>query len=208
MAKNKNPRAKIKSGVRRKKVFQLRTKKKIAAKAKKTTRSAKPAVKAVIDPATIDELIHKGQTRGFITEREILYAFPEVEEYLLEYEKFLSRVDRIGLRVVESTPGLLDVVLEKKAPEKKTKKAANAAARAKKALDVGDISSDSIQMYLREIGKVPLLNSEEEIQLAKRSERSDQEAKQKLIEANLRLVVSIAKRFTGKSLSLLDLISS
>ena len=206
MAKNKNPRAKIKSGVRRKKVFQLRTKKKIAAKAKKTTRSAKPAVKAVIDPATIDELIHKGQTRGFITEREILYAFPEVEEYLLEYEKFLSRVDRIGLRVVESTPGLLDVVLEKKAPEKKTKKAANAAARAKKALDVGDISSDSIQMYLREIGKVPLLNSEEEIQLAKRSERSDQEAKQKLIEANLRLVVSIAKRFTGKSLSLLDLI--
>jgi len=76
----------------------------------------------------------------------------------------------------------------------------------KKKFEISDISADSIQMYLREIGKVPLLKPEEEISLAKRSERSDQEAKRKLIEANLRLVVSIAKRFTGKSLSLLDLI--
>jgi len=76
----------------------------------------------------------------------------------------------------------------------------------KKRVDIGDISSDSIQMYLREIGKVPLLKIEEEIQLAKKAERGDQEAKRRLIEANLRLVVSIAKRFTGKSLSLLDLI--
>ena len=76
----------------------------------------------------------------------------------------------------------------------------------KKRIDIGDVSSDSIQMYLREIGKVPLLKPDEEIALAKRSERSDQEAKRRLIEANLRLVVSIAKRFTGKSLSLLDLI--
>jgi len=73
-------------------------------------------------------------------------------------------------------------------------------------LDLSDISADSIQMYLREIGRVPLLKSEEEVALAKRKETGDLEAKKKLIEANLRLVVSIAKKFTGRSLSLLDLI--
>jgi RNA polymerase primary sigma factor len=72
--------------------------------------------------------------------------------------------------------------------------------------DLGQISSDSIQMYLREIGKIPLLTGEDEVALAKRKERSDKAAERKLIEANLRLVVSIAKKFVGKSLSLLDLI--
>ena len=76
----------------------------------------------------------------------------------------------------------------------------------KKRLDLTDISADSIQMYLREIGKVSLLSTEEELQLAKRKERNDKEAMRRLIEANLRLVVSIAKKFTGRSLSLLDLI--
>jgi len=73
-------------------------------------------------------------------------------------------------------------------------------------VNLDDISADSIQMYLREIGRVPLLDSESEVALAKRIERGDIEAKHKLIKSNLRLVVSIAKKFTGKSLSLLDLI--
>ena len=73
-------------------------------------------------------------------------------------------------------------------------------------LDLSDISADSIQMYLREIGRVPLLHGEDEVALAKRKEKGDLEAKKKLIESNLRLVVSIAKKFTGRSLSLLDLI--
>ena len=73
-------------------------------------------------------------------------------------------------------------------------------------LDPFDITADSIQMYLREIGKIPLLTAEEEVALAKRKERAEKEAEKKLIEANLRLVVSIAKKFTDKSLSLLDLI--
>jgi RNA polymerase primary sigma factor len=72
--------------------------------------------------------------------------------------------------------------------------------------DLGDISNDSIQMYLREIGKVPLLSAEEEVSLARRKDAGDAEAAKKLVEANLRLVVSIAKKFTGRSLSLLDLI--
>jgi RNA polymerase primary sigma factor len=72
--------------------------------------------------------------------------------------------------------------------------------------DLGQISSDSIQMYLREIGKIPLLTTEEEVSLARRKEKGDKDAEHKLIEANLRLVVSIAKKFVGKTLSLLDLI--
>ncbi|MEK7211655.1 MAG: sigma-70 factor domain-containing protein, partial [Patescibacteria group bacterium] len=69
-----------------------------------------------------------------------------------------------------------------------------------------ELSADSIQMYLRENGKIPLLTGEEEVALAKRKERNDFEAVRRLIEANLRLVVSIAKKFVGKSLSLLDFI--
>ena len=159
-------------------------------------------VKVYPDIEKSDRLINKGKIRGFITETEVLHVFPEVEEYLDEYENFLQKVDQFGLTLVESESGIFATkerrleILEKAGLGKKQKKR----------VDISDISADSIQMYLREIGKVPLLKPEEEITLAKKSERGDKEAKRKLIEANLRLVVSIAKRFTGKSLSLLDLI--
>ena len=70
------------------------------------------------------------------------------------------------------------------------------------------MSSDSVQMYLREIGRISLINAEEERELAKKIEQGDEEAKKKLTQANLRLVVSIAKKYVGRSsnLSLLDLI--
>ncbi|MDD2807481.1 MAG: sigma-70 family RNA polymerase sigma factor [Patescibacteria group bacterium] len=157
--------------------------------------------KVIANFELIKRLLNKGRTRGFITETEILHTFPEVEDYLEEYEKFLGRLDQLGLNIVESDAGYLGTTerrmeaLDKSGLGKKNKK-----------IDISDISADSIQMYLREIGKVPLLKSEEEISLAKKSEHGDKEAKKRLIEANLRLVVSIAKRFTGKSLSLLDLI--
>ncbi|MBN1778854.1 MAG: sigma-70 family RNA polymerase sigma factor [Candidatus Buchananbacteria bacterium] len=160
-------------------------------------------VKVELDKKLVDELLKKGHARGFITEREVLHAFPEVEEYLTEYEDFLNEVEKTGITLSEPAGGILDAIQNKVASRKDEKESES---RLRKSLDIGDIPADSIQMYLREIGKVSLLTTEEEIQLAKRSERGDQEAKQKLIEANLRLVVSIAKRFTGKSLSLLDLI--
>jgi RNA polymerase primary sigma factor len=72
--------------------------------------------------------------------------------------------------------------------------------------DLGDIYDDSIQMYLREIGKVPLLTGQEEIDLAKRIGKGDEAARKRLTEANLRLVVSIAKKYMGRNLGLLDLI--
>ncbi|OGY46410.1 MAG: RNA polymerase sigma factor RpoD [Candidatus Buchananbacteria bacterium RIFCSPHIGHO2_01_FULL_47_11b] len=151
------------------------------------------------DSAHASVLLEKGRSRGFVTENEVIYTFPEVEEYVDEYEKFLVRLEDTGIGIIEGQSGFLLTGTEKDNLNEKL--TAN-----KKRVDIGDISSDSIQMYLREIGKVPLLKIEEEIQLAKKAERGDQEAKRRLIEANLRLVVSIAKRFTGKSLSLLDLI--
>lgn len=173
---------------------------------KKTGRTAAKKItvraKATVDDEKIGKLLGKGRIRGFVTENEILYTFPEVEDYLDAYEKFLNRIDQLGITLVESDVGFLAT------EEHRTEMLSQigVSSKTKKRLDISDISADSIQMYLREIGKVPLLKPEEEITLAKKSERGDKEAKRRLIEANLRLVVSIAKRFTGKSLSLLDLI--
>ncbi len=152
-------------------------------------------------PDAIQSLLDKGRIRGFITDSEILQVFSEVEEYLKDYEFFLNELERRGIPVVEVKPGILERAEERKKILEKI-----GVTREKKRLDLGDISADSIQMYLREIGKVPLLTPEEEMALARRKEKGDEEAAKKLIEANLRLVVSIAKKFVGKSLSLADLI--
>ncbi|MFA5022337.1 MAG: sigma-70 family RNA polymerase sigma factor [Patescibacteria group bacterium] len=183
-----------------KKVSKAKATKKKSVGRKKSKVELKP--KVFFNPANVDHLISKGKTRGFITETEILHIFPEVEEYVEEYEKFLYRLDQLGLATVDSETGLLDSKEKRNEILEKIGLSSNS----KKKIDISDISADSIQMYLREIGKVPLLKADEEIMLAKKSERGDKEAKRRLIEANLRLVVSIAKRFTGKSLSLLDLI--
>ncbi len=175
-------------------------------KAKKAKLVRAPKAPPPSDEA-VESLLNKGRQRGFITESEILHTFPEVEDYLDVYDSFLDVIDRVGFRVIETREGFLgkrkehDVMMKSvgASSERKTKdKAAGAL--------YDSLTEDSIQMYLREIGKIPLLTSAEEVELAKRKERNDREAERKLIEANLRLVVSIAKKFVGKSLSLLDLI--
>ncbi len=149
----------------------------------------------------LENLHHKGRMRGFVTEQEILLTFPEIENYMTTFYDFLDLLDRSAVQIIEYNKGLL---IEKE--ERSDILSQAGFGNDKKRLDLTDISADSIQMYLREIGKVPLLSSEDELQLAKRKEKNDKEAIRRLIEANLRLVVSIAKRFTGRSLSLLDLI--
>ncbi len=158
-------------------------------------------------------ILQKGRSRGFLTEEEILLYFPDVEVFLEQYEDYLDILDGHSVQIVERPPSLLGNISLKStaqqnlAPQPK-KKASKAVAPKLMAstIDLSDISTDSIQMYLREIGKVPLLTTEEEISLAKRKDRGDKEAEYRIIEANLRLVVSIAKKFVDKSLSLLDLI--
>ncbi|MBI4281809.1 sigma-70 family RNA polymerase sigma factor [Candidatus Uhrbacteria bacterium] len=148
---------------------------------------------------TIALLLKKARSRNFITETELLHTFAEMEECLPMLEDFLDVLDAQGIEVVEAKGGMLDFGKKKGAKEKNDDDE-------RKQLDLADISADSVQMYLREIGRVPLLSPDEEVSLAKRKEAGDREAEKKLIEANLRLVVSIAKKFAGKSLSLLDLI--
>jgi RNA polymerase primary sigma factor len=161
----------------------------------------KPVVPAPVVVCPSEEkimaLVNKVRLRGFVTETELLYLFPEVEHCIYEYDIFLGRLQEAGIRIVEDSGMILGMKDESK---EKVKKGALA-------VDLSKLSADSIQMYLKEIGKIPLLTSEEEVELAKRKEKGDKEAERKIIEANLRLVVSIAKKFaSAKGLSLLDLI--
>ncbi len=178
---------------------------------KKKPVPSKPAVRPEVPKAVfptrerLDSLLQKGRYRGFLTEDEIVLYFPDVEEFLEEYEDFLDDVDTNSIQIFERKGGILGGTSSSIAGGD-NEKTTGGKEKKRTIIDLSDISADSIQMYLREIGKVPLLNSEEEVSLAKRKEKGDKEAEQRLIEANLRLVVSIAKKFVDKSLSLLDLI--
>ncbi len=171
---------------------------------KTKTKKIEPREIVLPDEEKLKKALEKGALRGFITETELLYLFPEAEEYVFDFEVFLENIQKKGIRIVEDTGQILDVsggldLKESKKEKDPTDDIKN--------IDLSKLSSDSIQMYLKEIGRVPLLSGEEEVELAKRKEKGDRAAERRLIEANLRLVVSIAKKFSGvKGLSLLDLI--
>jgi len=211
--KNKKirPMKKAKTAPTPKKTYhqaKKKTKKKIKKVVSRPVKlKAKEQAHQVVKPSeeTMQRLIAKGRLRGFITETELLYLFPEVEEYVYEYDVFLGELQKSGVRIAEDSGRILDMA-EKKAAEPPLTGRALAHQNALN-IDLSKLSADSIQMYLKEIGKVPLLTGEEEVELAKRKEKGDKEAEKKIIEANLRLVVSIAKKFAGaKGMSLLDLI--
>ncbi len=192
-----------KSMIRKKRPAVVRLKKKYFKRAKHPAATGWP--EGVTEPTSeqIWELLRKGRNRGFVTEIEMLSTLARPERYLDLYEGFLDLAEKNGVTVVETSANLLGAKTEQTATLKQFQ---GTQPDMDVPFDLGQISSDSIQMYLREIGKIPLLKQEEEVSLAKRKERGDKAAERKLIEANLRLVVSIAKKFVGKSLSLLDLI--
>lgn len=142
-------------------------------------------------------LIQRGKSRGFITQDEILKYFPRIEEDIKLLEELYDSLAEVNIEVVESGDLLIP---EKEVSSRELKEAL--------AIPRSNILSGAVQSYLREIGKVSLLTIEEERELAKKVDAGDEQARQKMIEANLRLVVSIAKRYIGRSrnLSLLDLI--
>ncbi|PIZ92428.1 MAG: RNA polymerase sigma factor RpoD [Candidatus Magasanikbacteria bacterium CG_4_10_14_0_2_um_filter_41_10] len=153
------------------------------------------------------DILEKGRRRGFLTQQEIFQTFPHLEHYVDIFEGFLDVLDFNSVPIVESPP--IKSLLGRHREEEKRQLAefrGQQPDQEKGVFDLASISQDSIQMYLREIGKIPLLNAEQEVSLAKRKERGDKAAERQMIEANLRLVVSIAKKFVGKQLSLLDLI--
>lgn len=150
------------------------------------------------DESLIDELIKVGRPRGFVTDMEILSHFPHIEEDVVFLEELYDRLEKANIKVVE-TSQLIEVEDKTDVSEKELKEAAK----------IEEISlPDAVQMYLKEIGKTPLLTGPEERDLAKRAEHGDEEARQQLIRANLRLVVSIAKRYVHRTpnLNILDLI--
>lgn len=147
-------------------------------------------------PEELMYLVRKGRTHGYVTYKEILQTFPAPEENLELTDDFLRYLSHIGVEVKDSKP-LLELPVEEEPTGKK---------KMIKEEEVTGISEDSVRMYLREIGQYPLLNGEEEVKLAKRIEKGDKSAKRRLAEANLRLVVSIAKKYIGRGLTLLDLI--
>ena len=177
--------------------------KKTSKKVKKTPKSnlkSKPKVgkqkltKHKVDLALkTDRLITRGKERGFVTYDEILKEFPTIENDIFFLDELYEKLHTMGIDILEGG-GLLEVVEE--------------VVDKKYAYSRGDSSYDSIQMYLREIGQYPLIAGSMEKELAKRIEAGDLDAKNLLMKANLRLVVSIAKKYANRSpdLTLLDLI--
>lgn len=148
----------------------------------------------------IQALLKRGRDRGFVTYSEILYYFPTIEDDIMLLEDLYARFERENIQILETKEFIEDKPEETKDSAKKKKR--------DEAIDFDQMSQDSVQMYLREIGRISLLTGDEEKELAKRIEKGDEEARKKLTQANLRLVVSIAKRYVGRSphLTLLDLI--
>ena len=170
---------------------------------KKISRTKKQVVRAVLRGAkakatsqralSAETLIEKGKERGYVTYSEILKSFPHIEDDVNFLELLYERFTIAGVDVLEG--GMLEDAADEYLATRNIK-------------DRHSIGYDSIQIYLREIGQYPLLTAAEERELAKRIEKSDAEARNILARSNLRLVVSIAKKYVGRSpdLTLLDLI--
>ena len=149
--------------------------------------------------ARVNELIETGKAKGVLTYNEIIETLGETEIVSEQFDKILDALSAIGVEVVKDEP------IEEPEPEPDV---LNNTPEEEIDISVpeGISIDDPVRMYLKEIGKVPLLSAEEEIELAKRMEQGDVAAKKRLSEANLRLVVSIAKRYVGRGMLFLDLI--
>ncbi len=191
--RRKNKR--LKSGKDKKsKKLQNRKKSKVPKRLSKKELAKKE--KEEINSEALGELIARGKTKGFITDSEILYFFPKIEEDPAFLEIIYDKLEEAGLKVLE-TSSLIEAKPDEVSEEE-----------LKHALDFEGDLPDAVQVYLKEIGKTPLLTAAEEKELAKAAEKGVEEARQRLIKANLRLVVSIAKRYVNRTpnLSILDLI--
>jgi len=159
----------------------------------------------------VQALIQKGKKKGSITYREIMDALQGIELSADQIDDIYQQLGRMGIDVVPE-PGEVEQEVLKKTKDDDDDLVDEDAEEAEEEAEV-DLSvpegvgiDDPVRMYLKEIGRVSLLSAEEEITLAKRMLDGDEEAKRRLAEANLRLVVSIAKRYVGRGMLFLDLI--
>jgi RNA polymerase primary sigma factor len=131
-------------------------------------------------------LVRQGLEAGYLTHEEISLALDELELEPVQIDEFYQALEELHIDVLESA--------DTREPELDLEP------------DVREVSTDALQLFLKDIGKVPLLTAAQEVELAKRIERGDHLAKQKMVESNLRLVVSIAKNYRNQGLPFLDLI--
>ena len=148
--------------------------------------------------AKLNELYELGKSKGKLTYKEIMNALMEMDMDPDQLDKVLETLEALGVEVVNELDPQPEAEPATPEPAEKVEDDLS--------VPEGISIDDPVRMYLKEIGKVPLLTAEEEIEIAKRLETGDEEAKKKLSEANLRLVVSIAKRYVGRGMLFLDLI--
>jgi RNA polymerase primary sigma factor len=166
-----------------------------------TVVSAVPA-EAVVNPkaisALVRKLIEKGKKQGFVTQDDILdiYAFPEY---------YISELDDLYLRLLNDAIDVFETSSEVGGETIKSSTELEKELEVLSTVEDGFVT-DPVRMYLREIGRIPLLSFEQEIDFAKAVEKGDKRAYDRLVEANLRLVVSIAKKYVGRGMSLMDLV--
>ena len=159
---------------------------------------------SVVDLQELEEvkgLLLKGQQLGVLTFAEIATAVAEIDLDESDVEELHTYLEKSEIELVEEIDPALSAAQEERAPDKRGRR------KAKTAIDLKpDMTTDSLQLFLKDIGKVRLLTAQEEVDLARRIERGDLDAKQKMVESNLRLVVSIAKNYRNQGLPFLDLI--
>lgn len=146
-----------------------------------------------------EQLIEKGKKRSVLTYKDIMERLSSYEQDPEQIDEFFENLAELGIEVVNEADDMMNNNNDEHEEEEFN-------LEGEITLPPGIKINDPVRMYLKEIGRVPLLSAEEEVKLAKRIEEGDEEAKRRLAEANLRLVVSIAKRYVGRGMLFLDLI--
>jgi RNA polymerase primary sigma factor len=141
----------------------------------------------MLDEDAVKALVRQGREAGFLTHEEIGLALDELDFDAGQMDEFYQALDELHIEVLDAGAGPAEAELD-------LEPAAH------------DVSTDSLQLFLKDIGRVALLTAAQEVELSKRIERGDHRAKQQMVEANLRLVVSIAKNYRNQGLPFLDLI--
>ena len=149
-----------------------------------------------------NELFERGKTKGTISYKEIIETLQPYELTVEALDNFYDRLAQYGIDITDDSTADVQDTDQEDNPAEEVK------ADSKKILAVpeGVTVNDPVRMYLKEIGKIPLLTSEEEVELAQAIEQNNEDARRRLAEANLRLVVSIAKKYVGRGMLFLDLI--
>lgn len=161
----------------------------------------------ILDLESVEQLLERGKSQGTLTYKEVMDALQDVELSPEQIDEVYEQLANQGVDVIQDGADARSQE-EEDDDDDEEREDANGAASESIDLSVpaGVGLDDPVRMYLKEIGRVPLLSAEEEVALAKRVEAGDEQARRELAEANLRLVVSIAKRYVGRGMLFLDLI--